>query len=168
MADLIANPGFETNTSSWDTNSSAFTNSGATFTRITSDFYAGAACMDITYTNATNQMGTNTRTLAFVASTQYRVSAWVRWKSGDTVRLRVRDWNGGGTAVFADSPFCAALDQWQWLTVCFTTGATSNTHLNNVVSLVTSAGAAVAGEFYVDQVSVDTYTAVNSCGILST
>jgi hypothetical protein len=163
VANLFSNPGFETNTTGYDTSSSAFTNSGATLTRITSDFQAGTACASVAYTNDANQKGINARSMALVANTTYRCSAWVRWKSGRPVRLRLRDWNNG-TSLFYASGFTST-DAWVELSFIFTAGPSAATHANNVFSIVTDTTTGT-GTFYCDEIILDTYPTQQSCGML--
>lgn len=151
-ANLVANPSFETNTTGWDANASGYTNSGATLTRITTDSTDGSACMQVVTTAASNQQGANVRgtLLALSPSTQYVVKAWVRWKSGRPVRMRVRDWNVGGTAIQVSSSF-TEVDEWVELICSFTSGPNASAHANNLLSVVTDTTAGET-EFYVDNV----------------
>jgi hypothetical protein len=161
MTNLITNPGFETDTTGWDTNSSTWVIGGATLTRITTDSYAGTACGAVTYPSiASQQSGINVRSMAFQPGIVYRASAVVKVVSGRQIRLRVRDWNNG-TPVQASSALTFSAS-WTTVEVYFTTGASAGTHINNTLSIVTDSISA-AGEFRVDEVTLGP---VDSGGIL--
>lgn len=148
IVNLVPNPGFETDTSTWTTNSTFWTNSGATLTRITSDFDSGVACAKVVTDAISNQEGLVCSSLpTLLANTSYTFSARVKWISGRPVRFGFRD----GTNASNNQTGYSSPTQWTTFTFTYTTGSSPVT--GSSLAVATDTTAAVS-EFHVDTVFV--------------
>lgn len=114
---LLSNPSFETNTSGW----AAY--SGATITRITSDWKTGAACLDMNQP-AANGYAAAVTAIPVAPGVTYYFGGWVKKISGN---------NPGVALIFQDkassfisektSPLVSATGVWTWVDATFTAPA---------------------------------------------
>lgn len=146
---LITNPDFEIDTSNWTTASSFWTTSGATLTRITTDFFSGSACANVTTTAASAHQGMTFLVTGLGAHTRYTVSAMIKWISGRPVSLNIEDTtNSVGASTSSLSP-----TGWQMFNVDLVTGASGSA--NAIVSIMTD-GTTGVSNFHVDSVFLTT------------
>lgn len=113
---LVRNPSFETNVSLWST-------TGTSFTRITTDSFAGLACGQL-LAAAVNNAALTTET-GLAASRTYSASAWVKGEAGKTARIDLRELTGAGVTVGDTAgPFVTMTGAWQRVSVSRAFGAT--------------------------------------------
>jgi PKD repeat protein len=144
-ASLIGNPGFETNTSGWNTSGSG---SGVTLARV-SGGHSGSWSAKLTNTGTSSATCTLNDSPSWVGQTAagtYTASLWVRADTpGATLKLRVREYNGS-TLVGTATGTVALTTSWQQVTVAHPVASPgSNLDLNAYVS-----GAAPGTCFYAD------------------
>lgn len=113
---LIPNPSFESNTTSWVTS--------GTFSRVTTESYVGSASASSIFT-ASGQ-STSIRNLSINPSTSYTASAWVKGAAGGIVSLRLNERTAADASVGVTSSGNVTLTgSWQRLTVTRAMGATA-------------------------------------------
>ena len=113
---LIPNPSFESNTTSWVTS--------GTFSRVTTESYVGSASASSIFT-ASGQ-STSIRNLSISPSTSYTASAWVKGAAGNIVSLRINERTAADASVGVTSSGNVTLTgSWQRLTVTRAMGATA-------------------------------------------
>lgn len=145
---LVINPSFETNTTSW----TAVTGSIA---RSTAQQYHGAYSLAVTPTSASDTGAAYTGALSLTSGTTYAGSIKLRGVAGVTYSLSIR--TTGGT-VLAETRVVAT-GRWQWVTVIYTETSSTTRRL-----YVTKVGTST-GVFYVDGAQVE---ACGSEGVFAT
>jgi len=145
---LVANPGFETSTSGWNTSGRA----GVTLTRV-SGGRSGSWSAELANTNTTTvsdcTLNDAPNTVGSTQSGTYRASVWVRGDAaGAVVRLRLREYNGG--AFVASSPVASVTLGTGWTQL--STDITPQVVGSNLDLTVYVTGAAPGTCFYADDV----------------
>jgi parallel beta-helix repeat protein len=149
---LIANPGFENNTSGWNTSASG---AGVSLSRVAGGHSGdwagklangGTGAADCVLNDSPNWIATT------IAAT-YQAGMWVRADTaGATLKVKIREYRSG-TQVGSNSTTVPLAMSWQHVTLAYTptSPGSSSLDLNAYVS-----GAAVGTCFYVDDVSITT------------
>lgn len=120
---LITNPNFETNTTSWGTATSVRNATGGTLSRQTTQFHSGVASMRIVSTAVANQGG-DYLLLPVIAAQPITVAMWLRGNAGgESVKIVL----GDATVGSATSSTLVLTTSWQQLSVTLTPGASGNT-----------------------------------------
>jgi hypothetical protein len=146
---LVGNPGFETNTSGWNTSG----NANVTLTRV-SGGHSGDWAAALTNTGTTNTTCTLNDSPNWVATTSagtYTAKLWARADvSGRVLQLKLREYSGS-TFVGSASAQITLSTSWQMVTVSYVPGApgSSNIDLN-----ASTASAPPGTCFYADDVSI--------------
>lgn len=138
---LVANPGFETNTAGWDTGASWWLNPGATIARTTERAYEGAASARITCPGSSAQQGVRLIALPVEVGKTYRATIRIYSESGATA-LNFAVGSGGVTSVAV--PVTAVPGQWVEAAISVTATASGSTQLAVYVP------AAAAAAFLID------------------
>jgi parallel beta-helix repeat protein len=148
---LVANPGFETGTSGWNTSGSG---SGVTLTQVAGG-HSGSYAAALTNTSASKSGCTLNDSPDSVGSTSagtYTASIWARSDdSGRTFSLRIREYNGGKFQGSATSTLKLS-PTWQQVSVSYTPKLTgSSLDLNG---FTTAANSPPGVCFYADDVAL--------------
>lgn len=141
---LVTNPSFEVNTTSWSTVTSG------TLTRVTSEFYTGVASMQTSV--AAINSGTQITVLSLNPSTTYSFSVYVKGQIGRSIYLELLELTIAGAEIGRNTTAHISMTgDWQRLTVSrtFSTGVRANLRIRN------GAGNA-AHTFYIDAVQLET------------
>lgn len=146
----FANPDFEVNTTGWGTGVTFFNTTGATLTRITSDFDTGVAAAQVVTTAASAAQGVNA-SISVPANTTAKITARVKRVSGRPVLLRLRDTTNSVSGTTATSVNAAGGTDYETLTSTITTGPLAATVVVNV-SDDTTAGVST---FILDTLTAD-------------
>lgn len=144
---VISNPGFEVNTTSWNVLN------GSTVTRDTATFHSGvASCKVVTTGSAQGVISSSAMTPAgfFATGTSVTVTAWVLADAGATFRLYA---GTSGTGAVTGTTLFTGTGDWQMVSVAAVAGTSSNTFRVNTQG-------AQALTFYVDDWTVVTGTVV--------
>ena len=139
---LITNPSFETNTTSW-------TAIGGSIARVTTQQYHGAYSLAITPTSATTD-GARYDTVSLTSGTTYAYSAKVRGVAGLKYKLAIETTGG----VELHSVTFMATGRWQWVIGYYT--ETSSTTRRVTTRKASHASVAI---FYLDGVQVEAIVA---------
>lgn len=131
---LIENPSFETNTSTWNANGSA------SISRVTTEKYFGNYGLKVETTASTTD-GIKTDAISISSSTDYTASIWIKGESGIDHRLRLY----GDVSGTLGTASITANGEWQRVTLSVTTGGTESTVLFYVQNFENT-----ANDFYVD------------------
>ena len=148
-ANLVGNPGFETDLSGWNTSGSG---TGISLTRVTGGHSGGWAAM-LANTGATQSTCTLNDSPDWAKPTTagaYTGTIWVRADmAGATLKLRFREWNGS-TLVGTQTTLATLTTSWQQVSVVYTAQVPgSSLDLNAYVS-----SAAPGTCFYADDVAI--------------
>ena len=148
-ANLVGNPGFETDLSGWNTSGSG---TGISLTRVTAGHSGGWAAM-LANTGATQSTCTLNDSPDWAKPTTagaYTGTIWVRADmAGATLKLRFREWNGS-TLVGTQTTLATLTTSWQQVSVVYTAQVPgSSLDLNAYVS-----SAAPGTCFYADDVAI--------------
>lgn len=135
---LVTNPSFETNTTSW-------TAIGGSIARSTAQQYHGAYSLAITPTAAVND-GARYDTISLTSGTTYVASCKFRGVAGVSYKLSIATTGGADLAVYR----FVATGNWQWISVIYV--ETSTTTRRVVVSKDNQAS---TGAFYIDGVQAE-------------
>ncbi len=121
-ANLITNPGFETDPSGWE-------GSGASIARITSDAKFGSACLEVTVGSPADLAGARRSSgEAVSAGTPYTGSLWLRASSGTpTIAISLVEYTGADAFVKTNTQTGIELNTSEWLqtSLSITTQATT-------------------------------------------
>ncbi len=140
LKNLVTNPGIEVSTAGYGTAAGYRINTGATLTRVTSQFHSGAAAMQVTTTAGSTTQGADYATLPVIAGVPVTASVWVKGNvGGEPLTLIV----GDGT-VGAASTSVSATTSWQRMstTLIPTTSGTTG--------FAVSGGAAAVKTWFMD------------------
>ena len=148
-ANLVGNPGFETDLSGWNTSGSG---TGISLTRVAGGHSGGWAAM-LANTGATQSTCTLNDSPDWAKPTTagaYTGTIWVRADmAGATLKLRFREWNGS-TLVGTQTTLATLTTSWQQVSVVYTAQVPgSSLDLNAYVS-----SAAPGTCFYADDVAI--------------
>lgn len=114
---LVTNPSLETNTTNWD-------GSGTSFTRITTDSYAGTACIRYTATSAGFPYGARihiSNRIPISASTSYTASVYVKDETaGVQFRTRFFWYTAGGSLISTSDGAATSINTTSWTRVFHT------------------------------------------------
>lgn len=125
---LITNPNFETNTTSWGTSNSFRNATGATLSRQTTQFHSGVASMRIVSTAVVTQ-GADYTTLPVVIARPVTVAMWLRGNAGGEVVHMIL---GDGTVGAVASTPITLTTSWQRTSATLTPIATGTTGVSIV------------------------------------
>lgn len=139
---LVTNPSFETNTTSW-------TAIGGSIARSTAQQYHGAYSLAITPTSATTD-GVRYDTVSLTSGTTYAYSCKVRGVAGKAYKLALE--TTGGVAL--SSRTFTASGRWQWVYGYYTETSTTTRRLT-----VRKAGGSETSIFYIDGAQVEAIAA---------
>jgi parallel beta-helix repeat protein len=151
VANLVGNPGFETDLSGWNTSGSG---SGITLTRVAGG-HSGSWAAKLTNTGATNGTCTLNDSPDWARPTEagtYTGSIWVRGDTaGATLKLRFREYNGT-TLVGSQTTLATLGSSWQQVTVAYTVQSPGSSLDFN--AYLASADAPPGTCFYADDVAI--------------
>lgn len=115
---LVTNPSFESNTTGW-------TSTGATISRVTTDFYIGTASLSTVCPANGNWAGTSAP-ITVAPNTVYTSSIYVKGEAGKTFQLQFDDYTSADVYIASlSSAVITATGTWQRVSVTRTLGATS-------------------------------------------
>jgi PKD repeat protein len=116
-ANLISNPGFETNTTGWNASGSG---TGVTLARVAGGHSGGWAAQLVNggSGNATCLLNDSPNVVGTSTAGQYTGSLWVRADTaGATLNLRFREYSSGGTLINTKTQTAPLTTTWQKVTV---------------------------------------------------
>lgn len=152
---LVTNPSFETNTTTWGTSGT-----GTTIARITTDFNVGAACLQVTKAAVTlsGAQVANATKIVISPNTNYTASVYVKVPAGNEncdLRLSMLFFDSGNTQVqsaLSPTATITAADGWVRLSV----SSKSASNAVGVMSRVTQVSVGTAGQkFLVDAAALE-------------
>jgi parallel beta-helix repeat protein len=149
-ANLVSNPGFETDTAGWNTSGSG---SGVTLTRVTGGHSGGwAAKLANTGTTATTcALNDSPNWVLTTAAGTYTASLWAKAdKAGASLKLRIREYSGS-TLVGTATTTVPLTTAWQEVTTAYTPAAPGSSTLD-YNAYVAAAEAPPGTCFYADDV----------------
>jgi parallel beta-helix repeat protein len=149
---LVANPGFETNLTGWNTSGSG---SGVTLTRVAPGHSGGYTAMlrNDGSTYATMTLNDSPNWVAATSAGTYTGSVWVRADTvGAPIRVRFREYSGS-TLLGTATTEVTLTSSWRFVTVSYTPVIAGSTLDMNVY--VPSVSAPAGSNFYADDVSIN-------------
>jgi len=143
---LLTNPNFETNTTSWFANAA-----GATISRVTSEFQDGTASLQVVHDGVAVNKGAAISMVTVAPSVAYTASLYVKAPVGAALTLALSEFQADGTTlVGTDTQPYTGTGNWDRVSVTRTFGALgvkAYIHMYNTV--------AVARTWYVDSVLLE-------------
>jgi hypothetical protein len=128
-ANLVKNPGFETDLTGWNTSGSG---TGVTLTRVAGG-HSGGWTAQVTNTNTTNQscgLNDSPNWVKTTTTGTYTGTMWLRGdRAGAPIKLRFREYNDAGTLLATVTTQATLTTSWQQLSVSYTV-ATAGTTLD--------------------------------------
>ncbi len=149
------------NQSSVETDTTGFTNNpplgnpGATISRITSDFWQGTACLQVTTTSANAYEGFGTTGISGLANTTYTGSMWFKATNGQVLQAVL--WDSTNSVVLSASSITGN-GAWQRIVLTGTIGSSPSSSMFLTIRTTT----AVAVTFYVDGLQIEQKTYATS------
>ena len=141
---LFSNPGFETNTTGWNTNAS-------TMARITSDDYTGVASLEVTR-QAGSGSGIFSLVTGLTAGMNYYASAWVKVPTGQAnASLAVGiNWNNGASNISTTTGATTVVTSAMGWTLISVTGTAPATTVQAYATIYTQTAGTAGQKFLVD------------------
>jgi hypothetical protein len=151
---FVKNPGFETNTSGWNTSGSG---TGVTLARVAGGHTGGwsAQLTNAGTTNGTCLLNDSPNWVTTTSSGTYIGSIWVRADTaGKQIKLRFREYtNSTGTLVGSATTQVTLTTSWQQVSVSYAVGSPGTTNLD-FNAYLSSTDAPPGTCFYADDASV--------------
>lgn len=143
---LLTNPNFETNTTGW-----AASASGATISRVTSEFQDGAASLQVVHDGVAANRGAAISMVTVAPSLSYTASLYVKAPAGAALTLALSDFQADGTTLVGTTTQAyTGTGNWDRVSVTRTFGALGVKAYLNFYNTV-----AVARTWYVDSVLLE-------------